>query len=243
MQVQLFLTCLGENFFSPALRDMVSVLERVGVDVAMPEGQTCCGQPFYNSGFQSEAVAPARNFLRVFAPTDGYIVVPSGSCVDFVRQHLPELFEGAPEHASAQQVAARTFEFSEFLVRVLKVRDVGAAFPHKVAYHASCHALRGLGLREESKMLLHAVKSLELVPLDEAETCCGFGGVFSVVNPEVSSSMLQAKIKNIQASGAEFVAMVDPGCLMNIAGGLHKTGSPIRALHLAQILASNGGAR
>ncbi|CAG0943365.1 partial Lactate utilization protein A, partial [Anaerolineae bacterium] len=151
--------------------------------------------------------------------------------------------EGAPEHASAQQVAARTFEFSEFLVRVLKVRDVGAAFPHKVAYHASCHALRGLGLREESKMLLHAVKSLELVPLDEAETCCGFGGVFSVVNPEVSSSMMQAKIKNIQASGAEFVTMVDPGCLMNIAGGLHKTGSSIRALHLAQILASNGGAR
>ncbi len=243
MRVQLFLTCLGENFFSPALRDMVSVLERVGVDVAMPEGQTCCGQPFYNSGFQSEAVAPARNFLRVFAPTDGYIVAPSGSCVDFVRQHLPELFQGASEHASAQTVAARTFEFSEFLVRVLKIQDVGAAFPHKVAYHASCHALRGLGLREESKMLLRAVKSLELVPLDEEQTCCGFGGVFSVVNPEVSSSMLQAKIKNIQASGAEFVTMVDPGCLMNIAGGLHKTGSPIRALHLAQILASNGGAR
>ncbi|MBI5305780.1 MAG: (Fe-S)-binding protein [Chloroflexi bacterium] len=239
MRVQLFLTCLGENFFSPVLKDMVSVLERLGMDVAMPEGQTCCGQPFYNSGAQSQAVAPARNFLRVFGPTDGYIVAPSGSCVDFVRHHLPELFPAETrEHRLAQEVAARTYEFSEFLVRVANVRDVGATFPHKVTYHASCHALRGLGLREESKQLLRAVKGVELVPLNEEETCCGFGGVFSVVYPEVSSSMMQAKIKNIQESGAEFVVMGDPGCMMNIAGGLKKIGSPIRALHLISVLAA-----
>jgi L-lactate dehydrogenase complex protein LldE len=243
MKAQLFLTCLGENFFASTLQDMVRVLERVGVQVAMPEGQTCCGQPFFNSGFVSQAIAPARNFLRVFAPTDGYIVAPSGSCVDFVRHHLPELFEGTRDHSIAQEVAARTFEFSEFLVRVLNVRDVGATFPHKVTYHASCHALRGLGLREESKILLRAVKGLELVPLNEEETCCGFGGVFSVIYPEVSASMMHAKIANIQASGAEFVVMGDPGCLMNIAGGLHKIGSPIRALHTIQVLASNGSAQ
>ena len=239
VRVQLFITCLGENFFSDTLKDMVRVLERLGVQCEMPEGQTCCGQPFFNSGFQSGALAPARQFIKVFGKTDGYIVAPSGSCVDFVRRHYLGLFpEGTPEHARVKDIASRTFEFSEFLVNVLKVADVGANFPHPVTYHASCHLLRGLGLREEPKQLLRAVKGLELVPLNEEETCCGFGGVFSIVYPEVSKMMMETKVNNIQASGAEYIVAGDPGCLMNIAGGLYKIGSPIRALHLISVLAS-----
>ena len=238
-KAQLFITCLGENFFSPVLQDMVTVLERLGVTCEMPEGQTCCGQPFYNSGYQSATVGPARNWLKVFGPTDGYIVAPSGSCAEFVRHRYPELFkEGTPEHALAVETAARTFEFTEFLTRVLKVTDVGAAFPHKVTFHASCHILRGLGLREEPKQLLKNVRGLELIPLGDEETCCGFGGIFSVVYPEVSREMMENKVRAIQASGADVVVVGEPGCLMNIAGGLRKAGSSVRAMHLIQILAS-----
>lgn len=238
-KVQLFITCLGENFFSPVLRDMVTVLERLGLQCELPEGQTCCGQPFFNSGLQSQTVGPARQWLKVFGPTDGYIVAPSGSCAEFVRHRYPELFPaGTPEHAAAEDVAGRTFEFSEFLTKVLGVTDVGARFPHKVTYHASCHILRGLGLRQEPKRLLQAVRDIELIPLPEEETCCGFGGIFSVIYPEVSRAMMEDKVRNIMASGAEVVVVGEPGCLMNIAGGLYKAGSTIRPMHLIQILAA-----
>ncbi len=243
VKVQLFITCLGENFFSDVLRDMIAVLERLGAQCELPESQTCCGQPFYNGGFQSQTVTPARNWLRVFGRTEGYIVAPSGSCAEFVRHRYPELFPaGTPEHAAALDTAARTFEFSEFLARVLKVTDVGARFPHRVTYHASCHLLRGMGLREEPKQLLRAVRGLELISLPEEETCCGFGGVFSVVYPEVSRAMMKAKVRNIEAAGAEVVVVGEPGCLMNIAGGLAKAGSRVRPMHLIQVLAA-GGAR
>ena len=243
LKAQLFITCLGENFFSNVLRDMVAVLERMGVQCELPEGQTCCGQPFYNGGFQSQTVTPARNWLRVFGRTEGYIVAPSGSCAEFVRHRYPELFPaGTLEHAAALDTAARTFEFSEFLTRVLKVTDVGARFPHRVTYHASCHLLRGMGLRDEPKQLLRAVRGLELISLPEEETCCGFGGVFSVVYPEVSRAMMEAKVRNIEAAGAEVVVVGEPGCLMNIAGGLAKAGSRVRPMHLIQVLAA-GGAR
>jgi L-lactate dehydrogenase complex protein LldE len=239
IKAQLFLTCLGENFFSPVLKDMVKLLERLGVQCEMPEEQTCCGQPFYNSGFQSQAMTPARQWLKAFGKTDGYIVAPSGSCVDFVRHHMPELFpEGTREHQLAQDAGARTFELCEFLVKELRVTDVGARFPHKVTYHASCHGLRGLGLRQEPKQLLQAVNGLELVQLNEEETCCGFGGVFSVVYPEVSKSMMDAKVKNIVDSGAEYIVAGDPGCLMNIGGGLEKIKSPVKAMHIIQVLAA-----
>ena len=239
IKAQLFITCLGENFFSNVLRDMVAVLERLGVRCEMPEGQTCCGQPFFNSGFQARTLAPARQVLAAFGRTEGYIVAPSASCAEFVRHRYPELFPpGQPEHAAAVDVASRIFEFTEFLARVLRVTDVGARFPHRVTYHASCHILRGLGLRDEPKQLLRAVRDLTLLPLAEEETCCGFGGIFSVVYPEVSGMMMQNKVNNIMASGAEYVVVAEPGCIMNIAGGLHKAGSPIRALHLVQVLAA-----
>ncbi|MGB8648492.1 MAG: (Fe-S)-binding protein [Anaerolineae bacterium] len=238
MQVQLFVTCLGEQFFSPMLRDLVTVLERLGVECAFPEEQTCCGQPFFNSGFQAQARDLARKWIEVFDLTDGYIVSPSGSCVDMVREYYPELFpEGSAERERAERVAARTFEFTQFLVDELRVIDVGAVYPHRVTYHASCHLLRGLGARTEAKQLLQAVRSLEFVPLTDEETCCGFGGSFSVIYPEVSKAMMENKVRNIEASGAEMVVACDAGCLMNIAGGLTKHNSPVRALHIAQILA------
>jgi L-lactate dehydrogenase complex protein LldE len=238
-KVQLFITCLGENFFSHVLKDMVTVLERLGLQVEMPEGQACCGQPLYNSGFQSQTRAPAANWLKVFAPTSGYIVAPSGSCAEFARHRYPQLFEpGTWEHAAALETAARTFEFTEFLTRVLGVTDVGASFPHRVTYHASCHILRGLGLREEPKQLLQAVRGLEFVPLNEEETCCGFGGIFSVVYPEVSRDMMRDKVRNVMASDAEAVVVSEPGCLMNVAGGLRKAGSSIRPMHIIEVLAA-----
>jgi L-lactate dehydrogenase complex protein LldE len=238
-KVQLFITCLGENFFSHVLKDMVTVLERLGLQVEMPEGQACCGQPLYNSGFQSQTLAPARNWLKVFGPTDGYIVAPSGSCAEFARHRYPQLFApGTWEHEAALDTARRTFEFTEFLTRVLGVTDVGASFPHSVTYHASCHILRGLGLRDEPKQLLGAVRGLAFVPLEQEETCCGFGGIFSVVNPEVSGLMMTEKVRNIVASGAEAVVVSEPGCLMNVAGGLRKVGSTVRPMHIVEVLAA-----
>lgn len=239
IKAQLFITCLAEQFFPHVLQDMVAVLERLDVQCEFPEKQTCCGQPFFNSGFQSRARELARRWIQVFGETDGYIVSPSGSCVDMVRQHYPELFPaGSREHRQAEAVATRTFEFSQFLVNELKVTDVGAYFPHKVTYHASCHLLRGLGVRNEPRQLLQAVKGLELIPLEQEETCCGFGGVFSVVYPEVSRAMMEAKCNHIQFSGAEVVVAGDAGCLMNIGGGLLKVNSPVRAMHLIEVLAS-----
>ncbi len=243
LQVQLFITCLAEQFYPGTLEKMVSILERLGVEPIFPAGQTCCGQPMYNSGFQSEARKLAHNWLHTFSQSDALVVSPSGSCVDMVRHHYPELFpEGVPEHTQAKELAARTFEFTEFLVHRLGVTDLGARFPHKVTYHASCHYLRGLGLRQEARQLLAGVRDLELIPLAEEDVCCGFGGVFSVIYPEVSRAMMENKVRNIIASGAEAVVACDAGCLMNIGGGLRRAGSSIQALHIIDVLASTGGA-
>jgi L-lactate dehydrogenase complex protein LldE len=237
IKAQLFITCLAEQFFPDVLKRMVGLLERLGVQVEFPAEQTCCGQPFFNSGYRDQARNLAVKWLKVFGRTDGFIVSPSGSCVDTVRHHFPELFPpGSAEHRQAEEAAARTFEFTQFLVQQLKVTDVGARFSRKVTYHASCHLLRGLGARDEPKALLRAVQGLELVPLPGEETCCGFGGSFSVIYPEVSKAMMEAKVRAIESTGAEVVAVGDAGCIMNIAGGLRKAGSPIRAMHLIEIL-------
>jgi L-lactate dehydrogenase complex protein LldE len=243
-RAQLFITCLAEQFYPKMLEQMVGILEKLGVSVEFPAEQTCCGQPFYNSGYQSEARQMASHWLRTFGRSSAAIVSPSGSCVDMIRHHYPELFsEGTPEHRLAVEVAARSFEFTDYLVNQLKVIDIGARFPHKVTYHASCHLLRGLGLKQEAKQLLEAVKDLELVALPDEETCCGFGGVFSVVYPEVSRAMMDAKVKNIIATQAEVLVACDAGCLMNISGGLRKAGSSVKALHLIEVLASDGDMR
>lgn len=241
-RIQLFATCLAEAFYPQVLRGMVELLERLGMRVEFPEAQTCCGQPLFNSGFREDARAVARGFLSAFRGREGALVSPSGSCVDMVRHHMADLFpEGTPEHDLARETAARTFEFTEFLVRVHGITNVGARFPHKVTYHASCHQLRGLGLRHEAKQLLAAVRDIELVPLEDEEVCCGFGGAFSVICPDVSRPMVDAKVKAIIKSGASAVVACDAGCLMNIAGALEKTGSSIRPLHIVEILTSGRG--
>jgi L-lactate dehydrogenase complex protein LldE len=242
INVQLFVTCLTEQFYPGVLRRMVGLLEGLGIQVAFPQSQTCCGQPFFNSGFHTQARDLARKLLEVFGAGDGFIVSPSGSCVDMVRHHYSPLFPpGSPERHRAEAVAARTFELTQFLVNELKVTDVGARFPGKVTYHASCHLLRGLGAREEPKRLLRNVQGLELIPLEGEETCCGFGGAFSVIYPEVSQAMMEAKVRSIQASGAEAVVACDAGCLMNIAGGLHRANSPVKAVHLIEVLTAHRG--
>lgn len=238
-QAQLFLTCLGDQFYTHTLQNMTELLERLGVQLIFPHEQTCCGQPHFNNGFERDAREVARNFLRAFGKSDAPIVGPSGSCVSMVKHHYPELFPpGTPEHARAAEMASRIYEFTEYLVNVLGVTDVGAVYPHKVTYHASCHYLREMGLKTEAKTLLRAVKGLEFIPLNEEETCCGFGGAFTVTYPQVSRAMMENKVRNILASGADTVVTCEPGCLMNIAGGLRKAGSPIRAMHLIDLLAS-----
>ena len=238
-KAQLFLTCLGDQFYTSTLQNMTRILERLGVELIFPPEQTCCGQPLFNNGFEDQTRPVALNFLRAFGKSDAPIVGPSGSCVSMIKHHYAELFkESTPEHDLAADIASRTYEFTEYLVDVLKVIDVGAVYSHKVTYHATCHYLRELGRKTEAKALLNEVKGLELVPLKEEETCCGFGGSFTVTFPEVSRSMMENKVNDIMACGADTVVMCEPGCLMNIAGGLHKAGSKVRAMHIIDLLAS-----
>jgi L-lactate dehydrogenase complex protein LldE len=243
IKAQLFITCLGDQFYTRTLQNMVHLLERLGVELTFPPEQTCCGQPLYNNGFEEKTRSVALNFMRAFSKSDAPIIGPSGSCAGMVKHHYPSLFkEDTAERKLAVEIASRTFEFTEYLVNVLKVTDLGVVYPHKVTYHASCHSLREMGLKTEAKSLLNAVKGLEFISLNEEETCCGFGGAFSVTYPEVSRTMMENKVRNIISSGADTVVMCEPGCLMNVAGGLHRAGSKIRAMHIIDLLASKEGA-
>jgi len=238
-KVQLFITCLGEQFYPATLKNMVVLLERLGVSVVFPDQQTCCGQPFFNNGFQEKARKVARGWLHAFGKSPLAVVSPSGSCVATVRHHYVDLFPvGSPEHELAVDLSGRTFEFTEYLTQHLKVTDVGASFPHRVTYHASCHLLREMHMRDEPKELLKAVRGLDFIEMKEEETCCGFGGSLSLLYPGVSQSMMEHKVQNVIDCGAEVVVVAEAGCLMNIGGGLKRAGSSIRALHLIDVLAS-----
>ncbi|HET8678983.1 MAG TPA: (Fe-S)-binding protein [bacterium] len=237
-RVALFVTCLIDQLFPHIGDATVRVLERAGCRVAFPPAQTCCGQATFNDGFWDEARTLARRFLDTFGDAE-QIVTPSGSCAAMVREWYPQLFRDDPTAADrARAIGHRTYELSEFLVRVVGRVDVGARFAATVAYHPSCHGLRGLGLREEPRRLLEAVRDLRLVDLPKAEECCGFGGFFAVKFAALSGAMLTAKLDAIESSGAEVVTATDASCLMHIAGGLARRGSPVRALHLAELLAS-----
>lgn len=238
MRAALFITCLTDLFFPETGEDVVRLLRRLGVQVTFPKGQTCCGQPAYNSGFHQDTRALARHFFEVFGDSE-VIVSPSGSCVAMVREGYPRLFAGDPVwERRAQAVAARTFELSEFLVDVLRVEDVGARWSGTVTYHDACHTARSLGVREQPRRLLRHVQGLELVEMSHSDFCCGFGGSFSVRMPDISGAMLDEKMSHIQASGAPTVVTTDAGCIMNISGGLRRRGLPVQVLHLANILAS-----
>jgi L-lactate dehydrogenase complex protein LldE len=240
MRVSLFITCLADQFYPGVGEAAVKVLRRLGVEVSFNTEQTCCGQPAFNTGYRDEARQVASQTLDLFANAPGdYVVSPSGSCTSMMRVFYRELFEHDPvRSAQAQAMAGRVFEFSEFLVQVLKVDDVGARFAHRVAYHDSCHLLRELGVSEEPRRLLRAVRDAELVELGDNRVCCGFGGTFAVKFPEVSVAMGEDKIKAAIAGGAEYLVANDSGCLMHLAGLIHRRNAPIKTVHLAEVLAS-----
>ncbi len=218
------------------------VLRRAGASVDFPTGQTCCGQPAFNAGVRDQARPMAEHTIRVFEKAPGDVVVPSGSCAGFVRHGYLELFADDPEWLRrAQALAERTYEFSEYLVDVLGVSDVGARLAGKLTYHASCHLLREMGVNRQPRALLEAVHEAELVELNGSTECCGFGGVFSVEQPEISAAMMQRKIENIEASGAEWVVSCDGGCITHINGGLRRMGKRGRVVHIAQILDKSEG--
>jgi L-lactate dehydrogenase complex protein LldE len=236
--VQLFITCLLDTLYPEVGEAVVQVLRRAGAQVDFPSGQTCCGQPAFNAGLRAEARQVAMHTIQVFDSAPGLVVAPSGSCVAMFRHGYPELFRDDPAWLPrAQSLAGRTYEFSEFLVDHLGIVDLGARFPARLAYHASCHLLRELKIDRQPKALLAAVQGAEILELPGERECCGFGGVFSVEHPQISSAMLERKIANFQASGAEWVVSCDAGCITQINGGMHRRGQPPRALHLAQVLA------
>ena len=236
-RVALFVTCLGDVFYPEAGEATVRLLHRLGIAVDFPLGQTCCGQPAFNAGFHQHAKDVAKRNLILFADAE-YIIVPSGSCASMWRVFYPELFADDPVLGEqAEALAARTYELAEFLVNIVGVERLGAVFHGKVAYHASCHLLRELGVAEEPRRLITQVEGTELVPMDLAEQCCGFGGTFAVKYPEISDAMLQKKIASLKRAGADTLVSCDAGCLMHIAGGLHRKGSAVKVKHLAEVLA------
>jgi L-lactate dehydrogenase complex protein LldE len=235
VNVSLMITCLGDALFPQAGVATVRLLKRLGIGVDFPKAQTCCGQPHFNSGYHDDARELARHTIRTFAGNP-LVVTPSGSCAAMVKLEYPELFHGDPHwHSRALDLAARTHELSDFLVNVLGREDVGARFPARVTYHMACH-LRGLGLLTEPERLLRNVRELELVPLERADECCGFGGSFSVRFPGISGAMVQDKASFIEQANVEYVVATDAGCLMNMGGCLHRRGSRVRTLHLAEVL-------
>ena len=220
---------------------VVRVLERAGVKVDFPAGQTCCGQPAFNGGIRSEARKMAIHTIQVFEAASGPVVVPSGSCAAMLRHSYLELFANDPQWLPrAKALAARTFEFSEFLVDYLGVVDVGAHYDGKITYHSSCHLLREIGVDRQPRQLLQAIEGAEFVELQGTAECCGFGGVFSVEHPEVSAAMLANKLKNFQTTGAPLVVSCDGGCVTHINGGLHRQKLSQRAVHIADVLDRTG---
>jgi len=235
-KVSLFIPCFVDQLAPEVGLDMARVLRRIGCEVQFPDAQTCCGQPAFNSGYWPDAQPLAENFVRVFRDAEA-VVCPSGSCVTMVRNFYPELLAGAPLAAEAASLGSRVFEFSEFLVNVAKVTDVGAAFPHRVAYHDACHALRELRLKSVPRELLRHVREIEFVEMPHSEDCCGFGGTFAVKFGMISSAMGDTKAGNAEASGAEYLTSTDPSCLLHIDGILRRRKSSLRTIHLAGILA------
>lgn len=234
--VAIFIPCFVDQLTPSVGIDMARVLRRIGYDVDFPKAQTCCGQPGFNAGYWTEARILAKRFVQIFRSSE-LVVCPSGSCTTMVRVFYPELLAESPLYHEATALGLRVFEFSEFLVKVAKWIDVGAVFPHRVAFHDACHSLRELHLKNEPRELLRNVRGLELVEMPSSEECCGFGGTFSTKFPMIASAMGAAKAGNVQASGAEYVASTDPSCLLHIEGILRRNGSAAQTIHLANILA------
>jgi L-lactate dehydrogenase complex protein LldE len=245
MKVSLFVPCLVDQFLPDIGIATVRLLERLGVEVDYDSRQTCCGQPLINAGRTREAKQAALRFIDIMEESQ-YVVAPSGSCVHTVKRHYPELLAETPAYKRALETADKTYELSDFLVNILKAPDgkiklgppPGAAKgPAKVTYHHSCHIIRGLGISSEPRALMGAAAGIEVVPLMHEDVCCGFGGEFSVSYPEISAAMVGEKVDAVVASGAQYLVLSEPGCILNIRGYMQRNNIPIEVIHLAQLLA------
>jgi L-lactate dehydrogenase complex protein LldE len=241
MKVSLFIPCFVDQLVPQVGIDLVTVLRRIGYDVDFPEAQTCCGQPAFNSGYWDDARPLAERFVQIFRSAEA-VVCPSGSCTAMVRNFYPELLAESPMREEAVQLGSRVFEFSEFLVTFAKAGDASAEFPHRVAVHDSCHALRELHLKQAPREILRHVQGQTLVDLPYSEDCCGFGGTFSGKFPMISAAMGDAKAVSAEASGAEYVTSTDPSCLLHIDGILRRRNSQVRTISLPGILAQTARA-
>ena len=236
-EVTLFIPCIVDAVYPEVGGATVSLLRHLGLSLRYPVDQTCCGQPAFNAGYVTEARKAARHFIEVFEGAET-IVCPSGSCVDMVRHHYPELMasEDIDWQERARSIATRTYELTEFLVDVLGRIDLGARFHGRITYHDSCHLLRGLRVQKQPRLLLSAIEGLEFVEMKNADYCCGFGGTFAVKYPNISTAMVDDKVRNIVATDADLVTGCDMGCLMNIEGRLGRRKIPLQVIHIAQLL-------
>ena len=243
MKVALFIPCYVDLINPEVGVSVVRVLRKLGVEVIYPQGQTCCGQPAFNSGFFDEARSVARHFLEVFeGDSFDYVVCPSGSCTAMVSHYYPFLFKELPEERERyEDLGHRVREFSDFLVNVLGVEDLGARGEGKAVFHTGCHQRRELGVLNEPRELLRNVEGLDLVEWENEELCCGFGGTFAVKMPDVSTAMADEKIEALEKSGADTLISCDSSCLMHLGGRLGRTGHDTRILHLAQVLDTENG--
>ncbi len=242
MKISLFITCLTEQFYPRAAVAIVKVLEHLGHTVEFPPDQTCCGQPMFNNGFHDQARSLAERMIRIFADAP-CVVTPSGSCAAMVREHFSHLWaEGTPEHRATRELAAKTFEFVEFLTKVqgADFRELGAHWPGTVTYHRSCH-LRSLGLADEAEVLLKQIDALRYTPLPRAEQCCGFGGTFAINYPQISAGMVGDKVAAILETGANHVVCNEAGCGMNIAGACRRAAPRVSSITIGEIIAESLG--
>jgi len=237
--VSLFIPCLVDQFLPEIGTDTARLLKGLGISVSYDPRQTCCGQPMINAGRTDQAQNLARRFIDIFydSSQNKAVVAPSGSCVHTVTHHYPELLDGEYKE-KAIDLAGRVYELSEYLVNVLGVTDVKSGFSGSVAYHHSCHIVRGLGVMAEPIALMAGVSGVEMLPLPDMDVCCGFGGEFSAAYPEISGAMVEDKVAKALATGAEYLVLAEPGCILNIRGYVEKQGLPLKVLHLAQVLAA-----
>lgn len=238
MKVTLFIPCFIDQCFPRVGISVVKILEKLGHTVEYPAEQTCCGQPAFNSGAWDQARSTARQALKVFRDAE-IIVTPSGSCGAMMKVFYPDLFKGTSEHKEACVLANKVWEFSSFLVKKLGVTDLGARYDGRVTFHDGCHSIREMHVRQEPRELLKQVRGLELVEMNPADTCCGFGGTFSVKFPMISTAMGEAKCTAITEAGVDTMVSLDSSCLMHIQGLFDRQGKPMRSLHLAEILANH----
>ncbi|MFO7722913.1 MAG: (Fe-S)-binding protein [Bacteroidales bacterium] len=237
MQVELFIPCFIDQLYPQTARNLVRLLERVGLEVFYNREQTCCGQMAFNSGYWEETRVLGEKLVKELAG-NRLVVGPSASCISMIKNYYPDLFHNSSLHLQYRQLQQNIREVSDFLVNTLQITDVGAVFPHKVTYHDACAALREYGIREEPRALLAKVGGLELIEMEESDTCCGFGGTFAVKNEPISIAMGQQKLEFAVATGAEYIISTEASCLMHLQGIIDKQKLPIKTIHLVDVLAS-----